>query len=198
MKQPLFITALIGAVIILLPGCLTEKNLPWHNEKYPLAAASYFLKKYPVRDSTDTIFTTIKAVNTDYTTLIDSLNGGFDSLYFGVPIVIDTTAKTIILKQQNELSRLKGILSNLRSAYRPCRPDTFKIKETIYRTDGVLKAAYEEVKIKLNAIDKDNVANKGLAKQRLWMFIASCVLNLLLIVLIVAIIKAKNKMKTII
>ena len=184
--------SLIGAAIILA-GCLTQKNLPKHNDKYPLAAAEYYLKKFSPKDSIGKpVDSLVNAENKDYTNLIDSLNNLVDSINMDWTAAVDSATteaqelfKEKIEGQQKQIASLMQSIAKLKASYKPCKPDTLFRTNTVYKTDGALATAHEELKKAYTELSNENLKNEGLARTRLWMFIAACAVIVLLAVLFI-------------
>lgn len=204
MKTRIFGAAVFVGAVFSLTSCFTEKNLPKHNDKFPLAAARYFMEKYPSKDSTggtdsvehhqDSLAT---ANNENYQPLIDSLSYAIDSLNHYWLMLHDSVLWQLngafqkeLVKQQQESIKLKASMQRLKEAYQPCKPDTiFRTKtisttKTIWKRDSAARAAAKLAVQELDAKILELTKVKGTSSTRLWMFRASAVLNLLFIVLL--------------
>jgi hypothetical protein len=151
---------IVALFLFGLTGCLTEKNLPKHNDKFPSAAAEYAHKKFPLKDSAGRIDTTyIKADNKDYSSLIDSINNVIDSINTDWTNAIDSSTTAVseallkkIIDGKKEIEGLKGVIARLRNEYRPCKPDTIKLASNNYWIDGSAITMYEQEKQKVATV----------------------------------------------
>lgn len=118
---------------------------------------------------------------------------GTDQIMFPVDKQTDSAkpkvvVQPIVINKDSLIRALKKFMA----------PDTVKIKDSaesrMLKSD--LKKAFEQIAIlekKNTALTISNSENQALAKQRLWMFIAACVLSILfLAIMVIVIIKKFN------
>jgi hypothetical protein len=167
-----FITTYIAGVILLLAvliltSCTTANKAVSFMDRHPETASNYCATRYPPRDSIvkgDTIY--IPAKNINYRFIVDSLKAGIR------PIVIDNTmecmdaiadANAQIDLQNKEIEQQNRLINRLKSEYRPCVPDTIKIKGDVIYRENTAKVTAQQIEIaKLVA------ANEKLTDQRNW------------------------------
>lgn len=198
-RQTAAIIVLLVLLLILmswLTGCMTAKNLPKHNDKFPLAAANYAAKKFPYKDSVgEVLFDTSSVQNIDHSILIDSLQKAIDSLNDHWASDIDgatgQVAESLLQKidqGKKEIAGLKQIITKLREQYQPCAPDTVYKERTVFKKEGPeLKAAqlnYQSEKTSREKSDAERKDWASKAKIRFWIIVS-------LILLIVAFAAAK-------
>jgi hypothetical protein len=120
----ILITLVVLVLVFSLTSCQTAKNLPIHNDKFPLAAAQYAHKKFPPKESHT----------------VDTLTSS-DTVYQPGP-TIDTTVYC------DTLFVTKQVL--VKCPPTPHIRDTVRIYATNWMLDG---AALEELQLKLDAAE---------------------------------------------
>lgn len=201
-------------IAFFIGGCGTiRSSIEKHQEK---KANAFFNKnpgkdaqrcadRFPIKDSAGPVRvdSTKKAGNIDYTKAIDSLNNVADSISkFWLGVVNDSHDLTVedlqkkLKDAQAKSNDLQTALKTLYNQYKPCKADTVYLTATNYLLDGAATIAAEE---KYNAEQKlrtaaeqklSSVANQN--KVRLWMLVASIVLNVLLLLAIAFILRTKK------
>lgn len=164
---PLRTGFLILLSIFILTSCTTANKAIKYMDHHPETASNYCATRYPVRDSIvkgDTIF--IKANNINLSKLVDSIKLTIK------PIVINTSlecadaiadANVQIDLQNKEIEQQNRLINRLKSEYRPCVPDTIKIKGDMIYRENTAKVTAQQIEIaKLQA------ANEKLTNQRSW------------------------------
>lgn len=166
------ITAYIAGVLILLAilmltSCTTANKAISYMDRHPETASNYCATRYPPRDSIvkgDTVY--LPAKNINYRFIVDSLKAGIR------PIVIDNTMECLdaiadanaqIDLQNKEIEQQNKLINRLKQEYRPCAPDTIKIKGDVIYRENTAKVTAQQIQIaKLQA------ANGKLTDQRNW------------------------------
>jgi hypothetical protein len=133
----IFATLVVLFIIYSLTSCQTAKNLPRHNDKFPLAAAQYAHKKFPPIESHT----------------VDTLTNS-DTLYQPGP-AIDTTVFCDTLYAVKTVS--------VKCPPSPHIRDTVRIYATNWMLDG---AATQELELKLETVNRKlETANAKLQTQ---------------------------------
>lgn len=158
---------LIILAVLILTACTTANKAVNYMDRHPETASNYCATRYPVRDSIvkgDTVF--IKANNINLSKLVDSIKLTIK------PIVISTSlecadaisdANVQINLQNHEIEQQNRLINRLKSEYRPCVPDTIKIKGDVIYRENTAKVTAQQIEIaKLQA------ANEKLSRQRNW------------------------------
>jgi len=147
------ITLLIAFVMIcylMLAGCasyIQKRNIArqhLYNYEYPNELAKDCLEQFPVKDSVGKIIFT-PALNVDYTAKIDSLELLVKNLSFLLdtrPAAVDLPASSKNSDLSNTIAQLKSTIETLKSAYKPCKPDT--VKQPIYRIDNAAVEVWQD------------------------------------------------------
>ncbi|RYZ63030.1 MAG: hypothetical protein EOO14_00335 [Chitinophagaceae bacterium] len=140
-------------------GCTTANKATGYMKKHPEVGAQYCATTFPPRDSigeAETIF--IDAENEDHTAAIDSLQHLVDSLNTDWTEVVNGATDEVqlvfrreIIKNQKEIVRLKEVITSLKAAYKPCKPDTVKLTNTVYRVNTAKEYLCEADKAALTA-----------------------------------------------
>jgi hypothetical protein len=171
-----------------LTGCLTEKKVSRWNQEHPRQAAEYCAEKFPAQIG-DTI-TLTRSDSTDYLQYIadlehsvQDLNAVNDSLIFQA-LSADTSCRRYWHFFSNYRSSVDGLLQRLNKA-----PPVIIYRDKIVPIKDSAKAVadrltIDELSIEKNVLQKDLIRVQATSKVRLWMLIASCVLNMLLAVLL--------------
>jgi hypothetical protein len=113
-------------LVVLETGCQTAKNLPRHNDRFPIAAAEYARKKFPVKESH-----TIDTLRTSDTTYMEGAT--VDTTVFCDTLFV---TKTVFIKCPPAI--------HIR--------DTVTLTATNWMIDG---AAAAEAELKLEAATKE-------------------------------------------
>lgn len=164
------VPALLACVALsLIFGCSTRKKeierLHGLNYKYPEELAKDCALHFPNKDSVGApVITHQKADNINYQDKIDSLQYEADKLTWELTKAESTTGNDSL---KIKVTRLTKQISDLKKAYRPCKPDTVNIKIPHYientaalevcqnNYDG-LRDSLTIVKTKLAGSEKDN------------------------------------------
>lgn len=182
---------LIAAGMLCLAGCVSQKGAVKYLDKHPELSAQYCAEKYPVKDSVGAVVvdSTRHAENIDYSFAIDSLvqvaqsatdQRSKDSL---LSAASHKQCKDIVSIQSGRIWDLLLEINRLRSAYKPCRPDTVFQTQNIYRENT---AKVQVLENQLRKSQKDNAVlqaeNKHLKSQlnklTLWFIILASVFGL--------------------
>lgn len=154
-KAHKFVIGIIGLFLLFsfatcFSGCLTAKNLPKHNDKFPLAAAEYAAGKYPRRDSIGTpkLDSIKKADNVDYSFLIDSINQVVDSINTDWANAIDSATSEFgeayrekLRADKKEIEGLKSVIAKLKAEYKPCKTEKEYYTADHFEVEGPAIAA---------------------------------------------------------
>lgn len=120
--------------MILISSCTTERKAVNYMNNHAFAAAKYCASAFPVRDSVGKPDTTYRpAKNTDYTSQIDGLKKGFNSQLQAFRDAQknqahDTSCLRTIRELQSKYESLLYSFDSLHAKYKPCKPDTIRIK----------------------------------------------------------------------
>ncbi|HEU4574624.1 MAG TPA: hypothetical protein VFS36_06440 [Chitinophagaceae bacterium] len=180
-------------LIIILTGCLTPKKVARWNNEHPEEEAANCAAKYPCQPGDTTIISTVDSTGylqsiQDLESSVLWLNQVNDSL---LDVIAKDTAKhqdsgctkyaPVIKKQAQEIASLKYQLRNI---------PPIVITDSVYvpYIDSApltaLRLALDKEQAGRQKAEKELMTKQGQANTRLWMFIASAVLNLLLIILL--------------
>jgi hypothetical protein len=157
---------IIFLVIYILASCTTANKAISYMDRHPETASNYCATRFPVRDSIikgDTVY--IPAKNINYRFIVDSLKSGIR------PIVIDNTmecadaiadANAQVDLQNKELEQQNKLINQLKQEYRPCVPDTVKIKgDIIYRENTARVNAQQFEIAKLQASKEKQLSQRN-------------------------------------
>lgn len=176
--------------LFCLTSCETAKNLPRHNDKFPIAAADYAAKHFPFKDSAGPVIIDSfhRADNSNFSNLIDSLYERTlvlsDSLDNYWPKALDSSTtemgdafSKILLQYQKENAGLKEVIGRLHNEYQPCKPDTIFLKQTNYEVDG---AAIDAANLKYQKAESlraiaEKAVNEWKSKAQLRWWIIACI-----------------------
>jgi hypothetical protein len=165
----------LGCLLLLaLTGCMTEKNLPRHNDKFPLAAAKYAADKFPCLPGDSTIITITDS--TGFNAQRDSLGRIIDSLILQPEDTVRMPGDTLCDQYRFQLASMRSQLRGLRTRLQNIKPvieyreKRVEVPDT--RRENYLRKAYEEEKKKREQFELQASEWKGKAKSRFWMLIA--------------------------
>jgi hypothetical protein len=181
----------IAIMYIMLFGCNTykkqlKKSTDFFNQ-YPSALAPICAKAFPVKDSIGGIVvdTIHRANNINYQGRIDSIQAVADALLN--KLTIDTSksnpCNTYAKNYQKTITSLRNQVVTLKSLYHPCKPDTIRQTQTIYRTDvAALKVATDKYQVIRDSL---KICQKQLSDEtttahswRKWFFICAGIIGI--------------------
>jgi hypothetical protein len=174
---------LVAAILIFTVGCTTARKAVAYMDKHPEVASAYCAKTFPVRDSLgETIYDTVYVDNQDWTNYLDSATAYMDSLVAKADSDRFLALKSheecleVVGSQEAEIKRLAAAVRGVKVVYVPCKPDTVKITQTVYRENT---AQVEYLKGQL-AVSNANLEEslKDESKWRLWCLITWGIIGL--------------------
>jgi hypothetical protein len=171
-------------ILVLFASCATQKKAEKYYEKHPEELAQVCIDKFPLDtvSKTDTFYQ--KADNVDYSNAIDSLVAygtiltGLDS---GIRINVNDTAAI-----SKYIDTINSQVKKLKANYKPCKPDTVRLTNTITVEDK------RKLFIVQNDLDKEKKAhNKTIIGKHIfmWWAIVATVIGLFFLMIIIKHIK---------
>ena len=191
------------AALFLFNGCNTyKKQLAKFNafaDAHTNELAAKCVQHFPVKDSIGKADTVVrKSNNLNYQSKIDSLQSKSDSLQS--QLNKDASDKSnpcasVAASYSKQITGLNNQIKNLQQAYRPCKPDTVKVTQSIYRLDSAKVVVWENrYKVKADSLlirtqDLKN-SNEQSARRLKWNFILG---GLLIASVVITILKFVGK-----
>lgn len=167
---------LVAAALLFLIGCTTARKATAYMDKHPEVAAKYCSTAFPVRDSVGaTIYDTVYVANQDWTQFLDSAVQSMEHIVAKADSDRFLAQKDheacleVVSGQEAEIKRLAASVRKVQTVYVPCKPDTIKISQTVYR-ENTAKVKHLEGQL---AVSNANLEEslKDESKWRLWCLI---------------------------
>ena len=146
------------SLLLIACGCLTAKNLPKHNDKFPLAAATYAAEKFPCVTG-DTI-TITKIDSTNFNNSVSGLDDWFGESEKGADSVVK------VIEIDSSCVKYKSSISKLLEQIQDARARLAKLPPVIIHDEKLVKvfdsARYTVVSLQLS---QEQEINKVLSNQ---------------------------------
>lgn len=184
----IIIISFLAVIIFSFTACINAKKVQRWNDDHPELEAKNCFQKYPARPGDTTVSNTVDSFDysrdlfdvNEYINVLNSIN---DSLAAVLQLKDTACNKYVsaLQKQKMQILKLQDKASNMRPLI--IHNDTVFRKLDSAALHG-FRLENSRLLGEIENNEKDLASSKSVAKIRMWMLIASCILNVLLIVLL--------------
>lgn len=145
------------SLLLIVCGCLTAKNLPKHNDKYPLEAATYAAEKFPCVNGDTITITKIDSIN--FNNSISGLDEWFGESERGADSVVK------VIEIDSSCVKYKSSISKLLEQIQDARGRLAKLPPVIIHDEKIIKVFDSARFVSLSLqLTKSQTQNKTLSQ----------------------------------